>query len=180
MLPLRAPASHATELVTRHATWIARQRERYEGRRIQLATRPSLAAGRTLWVAGSARLVRAVDEGERAALERALRREAREVISECIQLRAGQVGVAVDRLQIRDQRSRWGSASRSGTLSFSWRLVLCPPDVLDYVVVHELAHLRVPGHGRRFWALVERHFGDPRPVRRWLREHQDEIRHALD
>ena len=117
---------------------------------------------------------------ERQRIERSLRREARQVISERVRLRSPQVGVAVGRLQIRDQRSRWGSASRSGTLSFSWRLVLCPPDVLDYVVVHELAHLRVPGHGRRFWALVERHFGDPRPVRRWLREHQDEIRHALD
>jgi predicted metal-dependent hydrolase len=180
VLPARAPDSQAAELLTRHATWIARQRERFERRRIQLATRPSLAAGRTLWVAGSARLVRAADEDERAALERALRREAREVISERLRLRSPQVGVVVGRLQVRDQRSRWGSASRTGTLSFSWRLLLCPPDVLDYVVVHELAHLRVPGHGRRFWALVERHFGDPRLPRRWLREHQNEIRHALD
>jgi predicted metal-dependent hydrolase len=180
VLPLRAPQGEALHLLQRHATWVGRQRARFEQRRIRRATRPSLAVGRPLSVAGVTRVVVARDEAELAALERTLRSQARQVIGERLRLRAAPMGVPVGRIQIRDQRSRWGSASRSGTLSFSWRLILCPPDVLDYVVVHELAHLRVAGHGPSFWALVARHFGDPRGARRWLREHQDEIRHALD
>jgi hypothetical protein len=84
------------------------------------------------------------------------------------------------RITIRDQRTRWGSASRSGTLSFNWRLILAPPEVLDYVVVHELAHLRWAGHGKRFWSLVGKHFRNYLGARKWLRDHHDELRHALD
>jgi predicted metal-dependent hydrolase len=90
------------------------------------------------------------------------------------------MGVVAKRVTIRDQRTRWGSASARGTLSFTWRLVMCPPWVLDYVVVHELAHLRIAGHPQRFWRLVERHHPDPRAARKWLRDHHDEIQHALD
>ncbi len=57
---------------------------------------------------------------------------------------------------------------------------MCPPHVLDYVVVHELAHLKVAGHSRAFWRVVDRYFADSRGARRWLREHHDELRHALD
>lgn len=180
VLPLRAPGAEAEVLLQHHAAWVSRQRARFEERRIHLATRPSLAAGRPLSVAGQQRVLVAHGEAERTALERTLRREARRVITERVRIWAPQVGVPIARIQVRDQRTRWGSASRTGTLSFSWRLILCPPEVLDYVVVHELAHLRVAGHGRRFWAVVHRHYGDHRSARRWLREHQDEVRHALD
>lgn len=180
VLPLRAPHEEAEQLLQRHAAWIRRQRARLEERRISLAMRPSLAAGRRLSVAGVTQIYVARDDAERAALERTLRRQARRIIGERVRSWASQVGVPIGRIQVRDQRTRWGSASRSGTLSFSWRLILCPPDVLDYVVVHELAHLRVPGHGRRFWAVVQRHYGDHRAARRWLREHQEELRHALE
>ena len=88
---------------------------------------------------------------------------------------APRIGVTYARLAIRDTRSRWGSCSARGTLSFSWRLVLAPHTVLDYVVVHELCHLREPNHSRRFWRLV----GDLRPdyrlPRRWLRDHGWEL-----
>jgi len=106
--------------------------------------------------------------------------EARRAIERRVAVRAPELAVDVRRITIRDQRTRWGSASRSGTLSFSWRLVLCPPGVLDYVVVHELAHLRVAGHGRSFWQLVGRHHADVAAARRWLRENHDAVRHALD
>jgi predicted metal-dependent hydrolase len=65
-------------------------------------------------------------------------------------------------------------------MSFSWRLLLAPPFVLDAVVVHELAHLRIRGHDRRFWALVERHAPRTADARRWLREHAHELRAALE
>ena len=67
---------------------------------------------------------------------------------------AAALGVSPAAISIRDQRTRWGSASHQGRLAFSWRLILAPPEALETVVVHELAHLRVFGHGPRFWALV--------------------------
>jgi predicted metal-dependent hydrolase len=67
------------------------------------------------------------------------------------------MGVAFQRVRIGSQRMLWGSCSTRGVLAFKWRLVLAPYEVLDYVVVHELCHLRVLNHSRRFWSLVERH-----------------------
>ena len=82
---------------------------------------------------------------------------------------------------LRDQRTRWGSASRQGRLAFSWRLILAPPEALETVVVHELAHLRVFGHGPRFWASWSRRaVPTTRTWRRWLRDHSTELHGALD
>ncbi|TAM57163.1 MAG: M48 family peptidase [Chloroflexota bacterium] len=113
-------------------------------------------------------------------LERWLRLQARAAFARRIAIRARDLGVQPGLLTVRDQRSRWGSASRRGTLSFSWRLVLAPAAVLDYVVVHELAHLRVFGHGPHFWALVRAHVPEADQHRRWLRTHDADLRHALD
>jgi hypothetical protein len=109
-----------------------------------------------------------------------LRREARTTLVSRVAALAPVVGVPVPSVTIRDQRSRWGSASRGGRLSLNWRLILAPPFVLDYVVVHELAHLRIAGHGSRFWTLVRRHAPDADAARRWLRQHHDELMAALD
>jgi predicted metal-dependent hydrolase len=75
----------------------------------------------------------------------------------------------VTKLTIRAQRTRWGSCSPTGALSFNWRLLLAPEEVLDYVIVHEACHLKVPDHSDRFWALVEQHCPDWRRHARWLR-----------
>ena len=83
------------------------------------------------------------------------RREAHARISLIAQSEAAALGVSYARISLRDQRSRWGSCSTSGTLSFNWRLVLAPHDVLDYVVVHEICHLLEMNHGPDFWALVQ-------------------------
>jgi len=83
-------------------------------------------------------------------------------------------GVAVQRVTLRDTRSRWGSCSSSGALSFSWRLIMAPPPVLRYLVAHEVAHLRHMDHGPRFWKLVAELLqgeGDMRAARSWLRQH---------
>ncbi len=180
VLPTRAPLRVADEMVIHHAAWIARHAARIADRRRALALRPSLVHGRVLTINGQAEIVRATTAAERAALERRLRRAARAAITEGLARRSPEMGIAYKRLTIRDQRTRWGSASRSGTLSFSWRLILAPPEVLDYVVVHELAHLRVAGHGKRFWELVSRHHGGVSAARKWLRDNQDVVRHALD
>lgn len=73
------------------------------------------------------------------------------------------------KIGIRNQRSRWGSCSRQGTLSFNWRLILAPPNVMDYVIYHELAHLIEMNHSVRFWRIVERHFPEFRAAEQWLK-----------
>ena len=89
-----------------------------------------------------------------------LRRRARAVAEQMIGVYAVEMRVSPTRLRIGDQSTRWGSASGDGTISLSWRLVLAPPSCFEAVVVHELAHLRINGHGARFRALVERHLPD--------------------
>ena len=108
------------------------------------------------------------------------RERAAAAIDRAVATHAPALEVRPGRITLRDTRSRWGSASRKGALSFSWRLILAPPAALDTVVVHELAHLRVFGHGPRFWALVGAHRPDHVAWRRWLRRHSHELHAALD
>jgi len=113
-------------------------------------------------------------------LEAWLRARASEAIDRAVVLHAPGLGVDPERITLRDPRTRWGSATRKRTLSFSWRLILAPPPALETVVVHELAHLRVFGHGPRFWALVAARRPDHVAWRRWLRAHSHELHAALD
>src|SRR3954449_9626601 len=103
------------------------------------------------------------------ALERWYRTQARAEIAP----RLARAAKALDRkpttLAIRNQRTRWGSCSATGAMSFNWRLMLAPEPVLDYVVWHEACHLVVMDHSKCFWALVERHVPGYREPRRWLR-----------
>jgi predicted metal-dependent hydrolase len=112
---------------------------------------------------------------QRAISESEARTGAREIVSALAEEEAESIGVTYTRIRIGGQRTLWGSCSPRGTLSFNWRLVLAPLEVLDYVVVHELCHLRVPNHSRQFWALVERHRPRWREQRDWLRAHGPEL-----
>jgi predicted metal-dependent hydrolase len=103
------------------------------------------------------------------------RREAHARISLLAQSEAAALGVSYTRLTLRDQRSRWGSCSSNGALSFNWRLVLAPHDVLDYVVVHEICHLAEHNHGPAFWRLVEQRRPSYRESKQWLDAHGWEI-----
>lgn len=84
-------------------------------------------------------------------------------------------GGTYNRITIRDQKTRWGSCSARGTLSFNWRLMLAPPAILDYVVVHELCHLTHMNHSPAFWQAVEAVYPDYREARKWLKEHGQEL-----
>jgi hypothetical protein len=108
-----------------------------------------------------------------------LQERARRVIEREIGRHAPALAVAPARVTLRDPRTRWGSASRAGRLMFSWRLVMAPPEALETVVVHELAHLRVFGHGPDFWALVASRRLDHAVWRRWLRTNSIELHAAL-
>jgi predicted metal-dependent hydrolase len=108
------------------------------------------------------------------------RQRAREAIDRAIDDHAPALAVTPARITLRDPRTRWGSASREHRLSFSWRLILAPPEALETVVVHELAHLRVFGHGPAFWELVASRRPDHATWRRWLRQHAYELHAAFE
>ncbi len=115
-----------------------------------------------------------------AVLRDWFRQRAEMAITEAVDRHAQALGVEPVHVTLRDPRTRWGSASRERRLMFSWRLVLAPPEALDTVVIHELAHLRVFGHGPAFWSLVASRRADHVAWRRWLRTHSLELHAALD
>jgi predicted metal-dependent hydrolase len=82
-------------------------------------------------------------------------------------------GLRVGRVSVRNQKSRWGSCSRRGTISVNWRLIQTPVFVRDYIILHELAHLRQLNHSKKFWQEVERMCPDYREAERWLKAHRD-------
>jgi predicted metal-dependent hydrolase len=199
-LPERVAERHAHEFVAERAAWIERALSRLR-RHEQTVLARSLADGSTIPYLGSeltlrlapgagrvhARLdeqwvrVRTTDTSREAVaplLERWYRRQAREEIARRLDPVVARNGTVYSKLAIRDQRSRWGSCSSSGTLSFNWRLLLAPEQVLDYVIEHEAAHIEVRDHSKRFWALMDARVPDWRIWRDWLRDHGGTLRLA--
>ncbi|MGH8567083.1 MAG: M48 family metallopeptidase [Gammaproteobacteria bacterium] len=103
-------------------------------------------------------------------LKRALIEEARRGAVRALNEESARLGLAYTALRIGDPSSQWGSCGSNGRISLSWRLLLAPPAVLRYVVIHELCHLRWRGHGPRFWSLVAQQMRDHEAHRSWLRE----------
>jgi len=97
-----------------------------------------------------------------------LSKEAHRDLEARVAFHAGRLRVTPKRIAVRDQTSRWGSCSTTGVLSFSWRLILAPPEILDYVAAHEVAHLKEMNHGPRFWALVRQTMPGLDEAKRWL------------
>ena len=174
--------------LNQHRRWILRQMDRltrcadthrrwpygptllYRGEPHAVLVRPAAAAGvdrtpdrRLLIWARSPSL-----EGARRVLQGWLKREASRVLGERVAVLGARMGLAPRRVYVRNLRRRWGSCWPGGSLSFNYRLVMAPPAILDYVVVHELAHLCEPNHSAQFWALVAQHYPDHRAARTWL------------
>jgi predicted metal-dependent hydrolase len=179
VLPQRAREREADEAVVQFSAWISRRLQDVTALRARTATpagtvpylgelltlRPE--AGRTrVHRRGDVLLVPDTETDE--ALERWYRRQAKAEIAPRLDAAATAVGRSYTTLSIRNQRTRWGSCSSSGAMSFNWRLLLAPPDVLDYVVVHEACHLVHLDHSSRFWALVARQRPQYRVQQRWL------------
>ena len=183
VLPRRAPERAAADAVRELRPWIVRRLDEVEQARAAVAARgdtvPYLGATlRLVPEAGRTRVHRRADEllvpegDHRPSLERWYRRMARAEVAPRLDEAVAALGTSYTALTIRNQRTRWGSCSTTGAMSFNWRLLLAPDEeVLDYVVWHEACHLVVMDHSPRFWALVERHLPQYQRPRRWLRRH---------
>jgi hypothetical protein len=186
--PRRLPEAEVRRLVRSKAAWIRRTQEAARARH---AERPAhrYATGETfpllgepcrleivegreprLEFDGGFRLTRSGVPCGKALFEAWYRRRAAEAFAERAALWGGRMAVGPARLLLSGARTKWGSCDARGTVRLAWRLVMAPPAVLDYVVVHELAHLAVRGHARRFWDLVGAFDPDYRAHRRWLAE----------
>jgi predicted metal-dependent hydrolase len=199
VLPRRMSLRHAEPLVAEKRRWIERTLRRFEAARAEAPVR--LEDGGVVPYLGEELELRVHVEPERSrahvagrggtlhvfvaargpaplrdALERWYRREARAEIAPRLDAATHRAGRSYRALSIRAQRTRWASCSSSGTMSFNWRLLLAPAPILDYVVEHEVAHLDVPDHSPRFWALVERRCPGYREHERWLRRHGASLR----
>lgn len=106
--------------------------------------------------------------------EAAAREEARRRLKERTAFFAERMGVSYGKITVREQRTRWGSCSSRGNLNFNWKLIRMPREILDYVVVHELAHRKEMNHSRAFYQIVASVLPDYRSRERWLREHGGE------
>jgi hypothetical protein len=181
VLPQRMPLRAADEAVRELRPWIERRLAEAGRQRAAVLARGDTLPylGTTLTVRGQAGRTRVTRRGEsllvpdgadqHEAIERWYRRMAREEIRTRLDRACAIAGLDYTRLTIRDQRTRWGSCSRSGAMSFNWRLLLAPEPVLDYVVWHEVCHLAFMDHSPRFWGLVARYCPDHREHAAWLR-----------
>lgn len=198
------------DFLAEREAWLRRHLDRQATARDRLLDRPALDDGRLVPYRGEPHRVRVVpapagtrrsrvgrvgaEDGDELLVERVardlrstaaildawFRERARADLELAIARHAPALGVTPARITIRDTTSRWGSCSRKGNLSFSWRLVLAPPQALDTVAAHELCHLRVFGHGPNFHSLLAARVPDHAAWRRWLRRHAPELHAALD
>ncbi|RME95516.1 MAG: M48 family peptidase [Verrucomicrobia bacterium] len=149
----------------------------YRGEPHEIRVEPTAAGGRQLRVGDLTVRTPDADADPRPLLEAAFRREAeRRLPPRAVEL-ARVHGFRLDHVSIRNQRTRWGSCNaRRRSLSLNWRLILMPPEVADYVVLHELAHLRVPNHSAAFWRLVGELCPRFREAEAWIRQHAPLLR----
>jgi len=165
VVPTRATQADIDALLFEHRAWLERQ----------LAKPPKvfhlgLQRDDVVWIGGLALPTPRV-----SSLFDWYREQARAEIVRAVDREASRLGVTYTRLTIRDQHTRWGSCSKGGALSFNWRLIVAPPAVLTYVVVHELCHLLRHDHSAEFWQLVARARPTYAEERAWLSEHGTEL-----
>ena len=188
-MPARAPETEALRFAAEKAGWlrtvVAAAVPRagvgfgatvpFEGRAFVLGP----AAVRAVRIEGEAMLAPPDPARLGARVEAFLKFAARRRLQAACETHAAAVGRRFARITLRDVRSRWGSCTADGGLMFSWRLIMAPPEVLDYVSAHEVAHLVEMNHSDAFWTVVERLMPGYRPHRRWLKQHGAGL-HRLD
>lgn len=110
------------------------------------------------------------------ALKKVFVRIARKTISEKLAYYSNIIGVKFNDVRIKEQKTRWGSCSKRGNLNFNWKIIMAPSWVMDYVIIHELCHLRFLDHSKKFWDLVEGHMPQYKEARQWLKENGSKLR----
>ncbi len=182
-LPKRAAERDGLELVKSKAGWISKRLESLPPRVgfVDGARIPYLGVDHRVRHRPDMRGVVWLENGEihvAGKIEHISRRvrdwliaEARRRVSERACDKASRLGLVPGKISLRDTRSRWGSCSHNGSISFSWRLVMTPETVLDYVVAHEVAHLKFMNHGPMFWRTVDKLTTDVKAARAWLNQH---------
>ena len=189
--PLKMSAKSIEEFVEKHSRWV--QKKQAELQSIAPAQPRKFQAGEQFLYLGQAFPLEIVSGTKRAlALDGAFklaatehgnaerifrnwyRKEAETIIAERVAFFAAKYQLKIGRIRITSARTRWGSCSSAGTLSFSWRLLMTPPEVIDYVVIHELAHTIHHNHSRRFWNLVEKLMPDYKERRKLLKRYGQE------
>jgi hypothetical protein len=192
-IPGGGSAAEARAFAQRHLAWIEKQLRRqvaqplparswsagteilYRGERVRLQVGSD---GQQCWVQLAEQVVplRGPAGDLRPVVERHLWRLAAKELPPAALALAAVHQVSVRRVTVRNQRSRWGSCSRRGTVSLNWRLIQTPEFVRDYLITHELMHLRELNHSKRFWQAVERVCPAYAAAERWLKEHRDLLR----
>jgi predicted metal-dependent hydrolase len=187
-IPRGGSRAEALRFAQRHLSWAQRERARLLASRrppVQWTAGTSiLIDGEALPIVRDGDLVRAgrvavrvpIEQSNlRPAIELALREEARRTLPPQLLALAAQHGLTVTRVSIRNQRSRWGSCARSARIALNFRLLQMPPDVREYILLHELMHLRHPDHSRRFWTAVQAVCPAFRDAERWLKKHGQDL-----
>jgi predicted metal-dependent hydrolase len=181
-------------LLTENAAWVVEKKRKYDAYREQVperrfepgATFPYLGEPHEVVVErrGSSdvidsRFALAQHHVEQTSVKRALetlyRRKAREWFESQADYYAAEMGVEYEQIEVRNQRTKWGSCSTTGTLGLNWRLMMAPPEVVDYIIVHELAHLRESNHTDAFWSLVAEYDPKYEAHAEWLEEHSTRL-----
>jgi predicted metal-dependent hydrolase len=186
-VPRGGSRAEAQRFLERHSAWLEEERARVRAAYVT----PVWTAGATMWLRGEPVTIRIEASGGRAFahygdrsvrvppdaidlrtyIQRDLRRLASEELGERLRELAAEHSLRVAGLTIRNQQSRWGSCSRAGTIALNFRLVQMPKSVSDYVVIHELMHLKQQNHSIRFWRLVEAACPGFRDAEAWLKRH---------
>jgi len=200
VLPTGVHERHAAKLIREKQVWLERTLERFERSRsavalrdlgdggsvpyldgvldLKVVQRPGTRGSVSLAKSGECLTVRNAEvsrDSVVALLESWYRRQAHSEIGDRLDAVVARNGTTYRSLSIRGQRTRWGSCSSKGGMSFNWRLLMAPEHVLDYVVEHEAAHLEVMDHSPRFWNLIDQRVPNWRSQRDWLREHGDTL-----
>ena len=193
-MPKRGSLSEARRFLDRHSSWLRSQIEKlppttaiadgqpFPLRGVLYTIRHDPSARGTVHIHDDPETPLLVVAGDARHLRRRLldftRREAKKDLEWAVIRHSLSIGVRARAVRLRDQTSRWGSCSPEGHLSFSWRLIMAPPFVLDYLAAHEVAHLREMNHSRRFWRLCESLCPETAAARRWL-SHNGPALHAI-
>lgn len=190
--PLRTPGKLIRDFVDGHTLWI--EKKQAQARAAAALPARQFIPGESFPYLGESHLLEIVKDQKKALLldgnfklaERAredaqkvfqewYRAQARQVIQERVEIFSARYQFQYEKIRISSARTRWGSCSPTGTLSFSWRLILNPMGVVDYVVIHELVHTVVHNHSKRFWRSVEKIMPNYKEFNKWLNKNGQDV-----